>query len=137
MPIDSDSNLTPTSSEVRPLAADLQRVLQGYARLLIGGGLIVLAIAMVTDWRWTAQPITLVALLLGTAAMRMAPVRLSKKSYLTQTGLPILVGLLLFAPATALLSGALGVAGSDILWLRKSVIAGLVNSGREVLAVAA
>jgi len=137
MPTASDSILTPTSSEVRPLAADLQRVLQVYARLLIVGGFIVLALAMVTDWRWTAQPVTLVALVIGTAVMRMAPVRLSKYSYLTQTGLPVLVGLVIAAPATVLLAVALGVAASDILWLRKSLIAGLVNTGREVLAVAA
>ena len=60
MPTASDSSLSPTSSEVRPLGADLQRILQLYARLLIGGGLFVLALAMGTDWRWTAQPVTLI-----------------------------------------------------------------------------
>ena len=130
--------MTPTSSEeVRPLGADLQRVLQGYARLLIFGGLGVLVLAVVTDWRWTAQPVTLTALTLGTFAMRMSPVRLSKYSYLTQTGLPVLVGLVIAPLATVLLAVALGVAGSDILWLRKSLIAGMVNAGREVIAVAA
>ena len=69
--------------------------------------------------------------------MRMSPVRLSKYSYLTQTGLPVLVGLVIATPATVLLAVALGVAASDILWLRKSLIAGLVNAGREVIAVAA
>jgi len=67
-------------------------VLQGFARLLIFGGLAVLVVAVVTDWRWTAQPVTLVALVVGSFAMRMSPVRLSKYSYLTQTGLPVLGG---------------------------------------------
>ncbi|HKP30381.1 MAG TPA: hypothetical protein VJU15_13300, partial [Gemmatimonadales bacterium] len=129
--------MTPTSSEVQPLGADLQRILQGYARLLIFGGLLILVLGVVTDWRWTAQPVTLVALVVGTFAMRMSPVRLSKYSYLTQTGLPILVGLVIAPLSTVLLAVALGVAGSDILWLRKSLIAGLVNAGREVIAVAA
>jgi len=137
MPIASGSTLTPTSSDPRALSADLQRLLQAYARLLIAGGLAVLTVAMVTDWRWTAQPVTLVGLAVGTAAMRMAPVRLSKYSYLTQTGLPVLVGLVIAPLATVLLAVALGVAASDILWLRKTVIAGLVNTGREVLAVSA
>ena len=129
--------MTPTSSDVRALGAELQRVLTLYARLLIFGGLVVLAVAMVTDWRWTAQPVTLVVLVVGTFAMRMSPIRLSKYSYLTQTGLPVLVGLIIAPLSTVVLAVALGVAASDILWLRKSLIAGFVNAGREVLAVAA
>jgi hypothetical protein len=48
-------------------------VLQGFARLLIFGGLVVLVLAVVTDWRWTAQPITLAALRWAPFAMRMSP----------------------------------------------------------------
>jgi protein PhnA len=50
---------------------------------------------------------------IAVAAIRMAPVRLSKFSYLTQTGLPALVGVLVAAPSTALLSVGLGTVLSD------------------------
>ncbi|HEX9892368.1 MAG TPA: methyl-accepting chemotaxis protein [Gemmatimonadales bacterium] len=120
---------------MRAPGAELQRLLQLWARILILGGLGVLVALLAIDPRWSTQPVTLGALTVAVAALRSAPVRLSKYSYLTQTGLPGLVGLAIAAPSTAVLAVALGVAASDMLVLRKSVIAGLVNTGREVIAL--
>lgn len=128
----------PTSSEsVAAPAPELARLLRGYAALLTWGGLGVLALMCTVDQRWATEPAVVAALALATMGLRIAPVRLSKYSYLTQTGIPVLVGLVIAAPSTTMLGVALGVATSDILVLRKLPRAGLVNAGREVLAVGA
>ncbi len=103
----------------------------------MGGGLAVLAALVLLDHRWADEPVVLGALAVATMGLRSAPIRLSKYSYLTQTGMPALIGLAIAAPATVALGVALGVLGADLLLLRKTAIAGLVNAGREVLAIAA
>ena len=45
------------------------------------------------------------------------------------------IALLIAAPSTVALAVAFGVAVCDIVVLRKSVVAGLVNTGREVIAL--
>ena len=127
----------PTSSEAAGPGPELQRLLQFWARGLIIAGLAVLVALLVRDPRWIAQPVALGGLTLAVTVLRAAPIRLSKYSYLTQTGIPGLVGLTVAAPSTTVLAVALGVAASDILVLRKSVMAGLVNTGREALALSA
>lgn len=101
----------------------------------MGGGA-VLALMLARDHRWLDQWLLLLCLTIAVAAIRMAPVRLSKFSYLTQTGLPALVGVLVAAPSTALLSVGLGTVLSDGMVLRKPLGAVLVNAGREILALA-
>jgi methyl-accepting chemotaxis protein len=128
--------LAPISSD-RPPGAELQRLLHLWSRILILGGLGVLAALLMVDHRWTSEPVSLSLLALATIALRSAPIRLSKYSYLTQHGIPALVGLMIAAPSTVALAVGFGVAVSDILVLRKSVVAGLVNTGREVIALAA
>jgi hypothetical protein len=66
--------------------------------------------------------------------LRAAPVRLSKYSYLTQTGIPALAGALTIGPSAVVLALAAGVFASDVLWIRKPVAAATVNAGREVIA---
>ncbi|HET9513972.1 MAG TPA: methyl-accepting chemotaxis protein [Gemmatimonadales bacterium] len=127
--------MAPTSSDA-PLGLELQRLLHYWARGLIIGGALVLLAMLVADMRWVTEPLLLAALTVSVLALRSAPVRLSKYSYLTQTGVPALAGLAVASPATTVLAVALGVAASDLLVLRKSVVAGLVNAGREVIAVA-
>jgi methyl-accepting chemotaxis protein len=116
---------------------ELQRLLRFWARGLIVVGGAVLAGLVLRDPRWITQPVALGALTVAVVVLRAAPIRLSKYSYLTQTAVPALVGLAIAAPSTAVLAVALGVAASDILVLRKSVVAGMVNTGREALALAA
>jgi methyl-accepting chemotaxis protein len=65
-------------------------------------------------------------------ALRAAPIRLSKYSYLTQTGIPVLVGAVSVGPSPVVLALYLGVLGSDVVWLRKLPRAGFINAGREV-----
>jgi methyl-accepting chemotaxis protein len=129
------STSPPTSSE--PVAAAVVRRLRAFARALAIGGGVVLALILTLDPRWLDQWVLLLGLAVATGALRIAPVRLSKFSYLTQTGLPGLVGVLVAAPSTALLAVAAGTAVSDGLVLRKPLGATLVNAGRELLALAA
>ena len=89
------------------------------------------------DLRWIDQPIA-VLLMTGTIfALRAAPIRLSKYSYLTQTGIPVLVGAVAVGPTPVVLGLYLGVLASDVVWLRKLPKAGFINAGREVIGFVA
>lgn len=115
----------------------LQRLIDRYAQLLWIGGLAITLGALAADLRWLLQPITCVLLAAAVAALRAAPVRLSKYSYLTQSSVPALVGAVCVGPTPVIIGLWTGVFVSDVLWLRKRPRAGLVNAGREVLAFVA
>lgn len=110
------------------------RLLAAYARALRIGGLGLAAVVLATDLRWLQQPIACLVLLGAVLLLRAAPVRLSKYSYLTQTGIPALAGALTIGPSAVVLALVAGVFASDLLWARKPVSSALVNAGREVIA---
>ena len=116
----------------RRMKLDTSRVLNGYAQVLAlgGGGLAVLT--SVADRRWIDQPMAVIVLVASVALLRVVPVRLSKYSYLTQSGIPTLVGAIALGSSPVVPGLWLGVLVSD-LWLRKPVRAGFINAGREVL----
>ena len=89
--------------------------------------------ALAVDQRWLQQPIAVILLTVMVLILRAVPVRLSKYSYLTQTGIPVLVGAVTVGPSPVVLALYLGVLGADVVWLRKLPRAGLINAGREVL----
>lgn len=127
-----------TSSDgltVRP--SPRARSLAWYPWTLVGAGGLVLALALWRDRSWLDHLLTLAALAGATIALRIAPVRLSKYSYLTQTGVPALVGLVIAPPAGVLLAVGAGTLAADVIWLRKRIKSGLVNAGREVIALGA
>ncbi|HJP57654.1 MAG TPA: methyl-accepting chemotaxis protein [Gemmatimonadales bacterium] len=113
---------------------DVPRVLALYARTMRVGGLGLAAVVLATDHRWLHQPVACLIVLAAVIAVRAAPVRLSKYSYLTQTGIPALGGALTVGPGPVVLGLALGIAVCDLVWLRKHASAALVNAGREVIA---
>ncbi len=115
----------------------VSRILAVYARTLSVGGLALAALVLLTDHRWIQQPLTSGVLLVAVLALRAAPVRLSKYSYLTQTGIAAMVGAIMVGPSPVVLALAVGVAGSDLLWHRKPLRAAIVNAGREVIAFVA
>ena len=115
----------------------MQQLLDRYARVLWVGGLVVGIAALAADLRWLLQPITCVVLAITVALLRSAPVRLSKYSYLTQSGIPALAGAVCVGPTPVIIGLWSGVFVSDVLWLRKLPQAGLVNAGREVLGFVA
>jgi methyl-accepting chemotaxis protein len=119
------------------MTLDVQQTLDRYARVLSTGGLIVATVALALDPRWLHQPISILLLMLTVFALRAAPVRLSKYSYLTQSGVPALVGGICVGPGPVVLALLIGTFASDVLWLRKIPRAGLINAGREVLTFVA
>jgi methyl-accepting chemotaxis protein len=115
----------------------VSQVIERYARLLTVGGGIVAAGALAVDHRWMEQPVAVLLLSGMVFGLRAAPIRLSKYSYLTQAGIPVLIGAVTVGPTPVVLALYLGVLGSDVLWLRKLPRAGVINAGREVLGFAA
>ena len=115
----------------------IQLLVDWYAQVLSVGGVLVTLAALAADTRWIGQPMATAVLIAAVVVFRAVPVRLSKYSYLTQTGVAALVGAATVGPSPVVLALWLGVFASDVLWLRKLARAGLINAGREVLGFAA
>jgi methyl-accepting chemotaxis protein len=119
------------------MTIDLVRWLRRYATGLLIGGSILTAGVLVWDQRWMEQPISTLLLMTGILVLRSVPVRLSKYSYLTQSGIPTLVGAICIGPAPVVAALWVGVVGAEVFWLRKQPRGGLINAGREVIAFVA
>ena len=119
------------------MSTDVGVILDRYAKVLAAGGLLVTLAALALGPRWVDQPIAVLLLTGMVFALRAAPIRLSKYSYLTQTGIPVLVGAVAVGPTPVVLALYLGVLGSDVAWLRKLPRAGFINAGREVVGFVA
>ncbi|HKT60082.1 MAG TPA: methyl-accepting chemotaxis protein [Gemmatimonadales bacterium] len=115
----------------------IQRLVDGYARVVSLGGALVALLYLVMDLGWLRQPIATLVTLVAIIILRASPVRLSKYSYLTQSGVAVLAGALTVGPAPVILALWIGVFVSDVVWLRKLPRAGFINAGREVIAFAA
>jgi methyl-accepting chemotaxis protein len=113
------------------------QLLQRYTQVLAVGGFILTALILVTDLRWMEQPISTATLLVSIMVLRSVPVRLSKYSYLTQSGIPTLVGAICIGPAPVVAALWVGVASADFFGLRKQPRAGFINAGREVIGFTA
>lgn len=119
------------------MTIEVPRLLGGYARAMRLGGIALAAAVLASDHRWLQHPVACLVLLGAVVAVRGAPVRLSKYSYLTQTGIPVLAGALTVGPAPVVLALVVGVFACDLMWVGKSPSASLVNAGREVIAFVA
>ncbi|MBM4187413.1 MAG: hypothetical protein FJ206_08890 [Gemmatimonadetes bacterium] len=107
-----------------------------FSRVLVVGGPAVAVAAALTDPRWLTAGWAILAVAGAVVLLRAAPVRLSKFSYLHQTGVAVLVASVAM-PASATTMGLyLGVILADFGFLRKTAWAALVNAGREVVAFA-
>ncbi|HEU4587240.1 MAG TPA: methyl-accepting chemotaxis protein [Gemmatimonadales bacterium] len=116
------------------MTTSVQRVLQRYAQLLSIGGAVLAALVLASDYRWLELPGATLALLGVVIATRVHPIRLSKYSYLTQTGIASLLGAVAVGASPVVLAVMVGTLLTDIGWLRKPWRAGWVNAGREVIA---
>ncbi len=112
-------------------------ILRLYARfLMVTGGIVTAATLLLDDaWRaeWLATLVTAVAIVL----LRLGPVRLSKYSYLTQSGIAVLAGALILGPSPVVVALAVGLLVADSSLLQKPVWVAAINAGREVIAFAA
>jgi methyl-accepting chemotaxis protein len=115
----------------------VQLVVDRYARVVAVGGLVVALAALAVDRRWLDHPVAVLLLFASVFVLRASPVRLSKYSYLTQSGVVALVGGTSIGPTPVVLALWAGVFTSDLFWLRKLPRAGFINAGREVLGFTA
>src|SRR5919205_2518867 len=112
-------------------------LLNRFSQTLSIGGLVLLVAVLAVDTRWLSHPISPTLLILSICALRAVPVRLSKYSYLTQSGVPTLAGAVCIGPAPVAAALWIGVAAADVFGLRKPPRAGLINAGREVIGFVA
>ena len=115
---------------------DVPRLLDRYAGALVLGGLAVAAASLALDPRWLAQGPADLVLIAAVILLRATPIRLSKYSYLTQTGLAALVGAVSVGPGPVIVGLVVGILTVDLAILRKPLRSAMVNAGREVLAFA-
>ncbi len=110
------------------------QIQRAYASALIWIGALlfvaVMAVTPPTAGQWLGTAMVLVAVF----ALRAAPVRLSKFSYLTQHAIPVLVGAITLGPGPVVLALAVGVFMADAFWLRKPTYASAINAARETIA---
>jgi methyl-accepting chemotaxis protein len=115
----------------------VSRVLETYARALSFGGTLVTAVVIAADRRWLEHPEPTAVLLALTVLLRLGPVRLSKYSYLTQSGIAALAGALVLGCSPVVFALFAGTLIADGVCLRKVWRAAWINAGREVVAFVA
>ena len=108
-----------------------------YGRVLASVGLALTIAAVLVDPRWMRQWIEILVMLAACVGLRGQSVRLSKYSYLNQTGVVSLGGSLLVGVPATLIALAGGTILADWLWLRKSLWAAVINFGREAITLVA
>jgi methyl-accepting chemotaxis protein len=116
---------------------NFQKFVTIYGRLLAFGGIAVFAAALAVDSRWMQQWVEILAMLAVVIGVRGQSVRLSKYSYLNQTGLVSLCGSLLVGLPATLVALAAGTLMADWVWQRKTLWAAVINFGRETLGLVA
>jgi methyl-accepting chemotaxis protein len=115
---------------------NFQRFVTIYGRVLAIGGFGVCVGVLVADPRWTHQWLEILVMVVVVTGARAQSVRLSKYSYLNQTGLVSICGSLLAGLPATLVAIAAGTLLADWAWLRKTPWAAVINFGRETLALA-
>src|SRR5882672_11118311 len=113
---------------------DVRILLDRYSRVLAFGGAALWLAALGYDTQWVLHPYGVLLLALGVTALRAGQIPLSKYSYLTQIGVPVLAGAVTLGPAPVVFALGVGVLIADFVLLRKPVWVGLINAGREVIA---
>lgn len=103
--------------------------------LALSGPLLAVAAGWV-DPRWRQYLFAGLAILTATALLRITSIRLSKYAYLSQTGIPALVAAFVAPGSVGVLGLVGGVVLADFGLLRKPLLAGAVNAGREAIAFA-
>ena len=114
---------------------NFQRFVQLYGRGIAVVGLLLLAVVVAVDPRWTHQWIEILVMSLACTVLRGQTVRLSKYSYLNQTAVVSLAGSLLVGLPATVLAVAIGTLLADWVWLRKTLWAAVINLARETIAL--
>jgi methyl-accepting chemotaxis protein len=112
----------------------VRKVLDHYTRLLAWGGAALWLAVLATDPSWLTHPWIVLILVTSIVGLRAGQIPLSKYSYLTQIGVPVLAGAVTVGPTLVVLALGVGVFAADALMLRKPAWVSLINAGREVIA---
>src|ERR1044071_7617714 len=107
-----------------------------YARVLAAGGPILALAAALADPRWLDHIVALGVVMAATAVLRAPPIRLGKYAYPSQTGIPALSAALAAPGSVGVLGLVAGVLLADSGLLRKPILVGAINAGREAIAFA-
>ena len=116
------------------MRAQIQPIVTRYPQVVAVLGTLAALAACAVDRGWLERPWATAAIVLTVAALRLFPISLSKYSYLTQIGIPLLVGAVLLGSGPSVLAAFLGTFAADWLWHRKPARFALINAGREALA---
>lgn len=116
---------------------NFQKFVTHYGRALALGGFGVFVAVLSVDARWTHQWLEILAMFVVATGVRGQAVRLSKYSYLNQTGVVSLCGSLLVGVPATLVALLAGTLIADWVWLRKALWAAVINFGRETIALVA
>ncbi|MFI5235265.1 MAG: hypothetical protein ACHQXA_06085, partial [Gemmatimonadales bacterium] len=100
----------------------VERVVPRFTAALAIAGAVLIPAAMLLDRQWQEHPWAILALVGAIIVLRAAPIQLSKYSYLTQTGVPVLVGAVLLGPGVVTVALAGGVFLSDWIGHRKAAL---------------
>jgi methyl-accepting chemotaxis protein len=115
----------------------VRQIVSHYPRVVAWVGVGATLLACGIDPSWLDHPWATGALIASVAFLRLFPIPLSKYSYLTQIGIPVLVGAVLVGAAPVALAVAFGTFLADWAWHRKPARFAFINAGREALAVIA
>lgn len=110
------------------------RLVQGFTVTVTIAGAVLGIAALALDPSWLGHLWPLLALAAGVVAFRAAPIQLSKYSYLTQTGVPVLVGAVLLGPGAVVAALAVGTFAADWAIHRKAAAFSWINAAREIVA---
>lgn len=108
-----------------------------YPPLVASVGAVGTLLACLVDDGWVTRPWATLGIVAAVAVLRLFPIPLSKYSYLTQIGIPLLVGSVLLGSAPVALAALLGTFLADWAWHRKPARFAFINAGREALAILA
>ncbi len=106
-------------------------------RVFGAAGVLVLAALLAADPRWQPRLGVVVVVNVATTLLRAWPIALTKYSSLTGTAVASLAGALVAGLPITALGVFIGTLVSDIIVHRKTWWWGIINAGREVLAIAA
>ena len=105
--------------------------------MLGGAGLLLVALALAGDPRWSRHPWALVAVSLATFLLRALPIRLDRHWSLTQIGIPALAAAFTVPGVVGVLGLVAGVLLAEAVVLRQGLRTALASAGQEGLAFAA
>jgi methyl-accepting chemotaxis protein len=119
------------------MSLNVQRVIKAYSAYLRTLGVALLLVVPAIDRAWLTDVELVGVVAVAAALVRPGQLALGKYAYVTLTPVVALVGALLLGPGITVIGLAAGTFTADIMLLRKTAYASLVNACREVVGLMA